>query len=168
MAASHRNAASALLRRTGLLAGILAVLAGILGMHVLTGTHSMHSPAALTAALTADASAATAHTGAAAGHGHAAHGAAATSPTHVASGKQVTASSSVEPCPCSCSDSCASTHTMTASCTPSGKTGSISVPLPGTAVFDVISNARAPGAVPVSYSYLPGGPSPGELSISRT
>lgn len=60
MAASHRNAASALLRRTGPLAGILAVLAGILGMHVLTGTHSMHSPAALTAA----ASGATVHTGA--------------------------------------------------------------------------------------------------------
>ncbi|MBT2551479.1 hypothetical protein [Arthrobacter sp. ISL-5] len=162
MAASHRKAAPALLRRTGLLAGILAVLAGILGMHVLTGTHSMHSPAALTAG----ASGATVHTGAAAGHVHAAQGAAATSPTHVDSGKQVAASSSVEPC--SCSDSCASTHTMTVSCTPSGKTGSLSVPLPGTAVFDVVSNARAPGALPASYSYLPGSPSPGELSISRT
>lgn len=159
MAASHRNTAPALLRRTGLLAGILAVLAGILGMHVLTGTHSMHSPAALTAA-------ASGATGAAAGHGHAAHGAAATSPTHVASGGHDVASISVEPC--SCSDSCASTHTMTVSCTPSGKTGSLSVPLPGTAVFDVASNARAPGALPATYSYLPGSPSPGELSISRT
>ncbi len=50
MTASHRNVASAFLHRAGLLAGILAVLAGILGMHVITGSHSMHSPAALTAA----------------------------------------------------------------------------------------------------------------------
>lgn len=66
MTASHRNAVSAALHRAGLLAGLLAVLAGILGMHVLTGTHSIHAPAALTAA----ADAAMEHAEPAAAHGH--------------------------------------------------------------------------------------------------
>lgn len=161
MTASRRNVASAFLHRAVLLAGILAVLAGILGMHVLTGTHTMHSPAALTAA----AGAATVHTEPAAGHGHPAYGVADTSSPD-RTGGQIAASSSAEEC--SCSDSCAGMHTMTVSCTPSAKTGSLSVPQPGTAVFGIISNTRAPGAVSHSCSYLPDSPSPGELSISRT
>ena len=162
MTASHRNVASAFLHRAGLLAGILAVLAGILGMHVMTGSHSMHSPAALTAAAGTGAG----HTHPAAAHGHAEHAITDASPAHHSSDGHTAPSIVVEQC--SCSDSCASMHTMTVSCTPSGKTGSLSVPLPGTAVFGVISNATAPGAVPGSYSYRPGSPSPGELSISRT
>jgi len=75
MTASRRNVASAFLHRAGLLAGILAVLAGILGMHVLTGTHTMHSPAAITAA-------AMDHTESAAADGHPDHGAADTSSIH--------------------------------------------------------------------------------------
>jgi hypothetical protein len=162
MTASHRNAASAFLHRAGLLAGLLAVLAGILGMHVLTGTHSMHSPAALTAA----AGTATVHTESAAADGHAEHGVANASPAHLSSGGHNAPSAFVEQC--SCSDGCAGMPTMTVSCTPLGKTGSLSVPLPGTAVFGAISNARAPGEVTGFYSYFPGSPSPGELSISRT
>lgn len=161
MTASDRNAASAFLHRAGLLAGILAVLAGILGMHVMTGSHSMHSPAALTAA----AGAATVHAGTAPADGHPLHGTASTSSSH-RTGVQIASSSSAEEC--SCSDSCKSMHTMTVSCTPLAQTGSLSVPLPGTGVFGSISNARAPGAVPHTYSYLPGSPSPGQLSISRT
>jgi len=157
MTASRRNVASAFLHRAGLLAGILAVLAGILGMHVLTGTHSMHSPAAITAA-------AMDHTESAAADGHPDHGAADTSSIH-GTDVQVAGISIVEHC--SCSASCAGMPTMT-SCTPLGKTGSLSVPLPGTAVIGVISDARAPGAVPGPHSYLPCSPSPGELSISRT
>jgi hypothetical protein len=160
MTASHRNAASAFLHRAVLLAGILAVLAGILGMHVLTGTHTMHSPAALTAGT------ATVHTESAAADGNAEHGVADASPAHFSSSGHNAPSVFVEHC--SCFDSCAGMPTMTVSCTPLGKTGSLPVPLPGTAVFGVISHARAPGAVPGSYSYLPGSPSPGELSISRT
>ena len=162
MTASHRNVASAFLHRAGLFAGILAVLAGILGMHVITGSHSMHSPAALTAAVGTGA----VHTHSVAAHGHAEQGVTDASPAHHSS-EGHTAPSIVEE-QCSCSDSCASMHAMTVSCTPSGKTGSLSVPLPGTAVFGVIANATAPGAVPGSYSYRPGSPSPGELSISRT
>ncbi|GAA1258854.1 DUF6153 family protein [Arthrobacter pascens] len=162
MAASPRNVASVFLHRAGLLAGILAVLAGILGMHVITGGHSIHSPAALTAAAGAGAG----HTHSAAADGHAEQGATDPSPAHHSSDGHTAPSIVVDQC--SCSDSCASMHTMTVSCTPSGTTGSLSVPLPGPAVFGVISNARAPGAVPGSYSYRPGSPSPGELSVSRT
>jgi hypothetical protein len=57
---------------------------------------------------------------------------------------------------------------MTVSCTPLAKNGSLFVPLPGKGVFGSISNARAPRTVPLAYSYLPGSPSPGQLSISRT
>jgi hypothetical protein len=161
MTAPHWNIAAAFLRQAGLLSGILAVLAGILGMHVMTGTHSMHSPAAFTAT-----TAGTVHTEPSGADGHAAHGAPDTSPIHRSTGLENAASDSVEQC--SCSDSCTSLHTMTVSCTPSAKTGSLSAPLPGTAVFGIISNARAPGRVPGLFSYLPGSPSPGELSISRT
>ncbi|CAI3796873.1 hypothetical protein [Pseudarthrobacter sp. MM222] len=161
MPASDRNAATSFLERAGLLAGILTVLAGILGMHVMTGSHSMHSAAAITAA----AGAATVHTGTAAADGHPVHGTADTASSR-RTGVEIAASSSVQEC--SCSDGCTSMQTMTVTCTPLAKTGSLSVPLPGAGIFGSISNARAPGAVPLAYSYLPGSPSPGQLSISRT
>ena len=43
MAAAHRTAV-AFVRRAGLIAAVLAIIVGIFGMHVLTGTHGMHSP----------------------------------------------------------------------------------------------------------------------------
>lgn len=162
MTAAHRNAASAFLHRAGLLAGILAVLAGILGMHVITGSHSMHSPAALTAAAGTGAG----HTHSAAAHDHADPAITNASPAQLSSDGHMAPGIVVEQC--SCSDSCAGMHTMTVSCTPTGKTGSLAAPLPGTSVVGVNSDTSGPGAVPGSYSYLPGCPSPGELSISRT
>lgn len=161
MAASRRNAASAFFCRAGLLTCILAVLAGILGMHVITGSHGMHSPAALTAA-----HAATDHAGSTVADGHAAHGTPGTSSGHHSSGGHNADSVSGEEC--ACSGNSAGMHSMTVSCTPSGKTGSLAIPVPGTAVFGAVSSAGAPAAVPASYPYLPGSPSPGELSISRT
>ncbi|MCU1548296.1 MAG: hypothetical protein JWO29_1247 [Arthrobacter sp.] len=77
MTASHRNLA-AFLRRAGLLAGLLAIIAGIFGMHVMTGTHSMHSPAAVTAITDG------VHAGAAAADGHAVQQASGTSRAHPA------------------------------------------------------------------------------------
>ncbi|MFJ5699180.1 hypothetical protein [Arthrobacter sp. NPDC093139] len=161
MAASRWHAAFAFFCRTGLLVGILAVLAGILGMHVITGSHGMHSPAALTAA-----HAATDHAGSTAVGAHAAHGTPGTSSGHHSSGGHNADGVSAEEC--ACSGNCAGMHSMTVSCTPSGKTGSLTVPVPGTAVFGAVSNAGVHAALPGSYPYLPGSPSPGELSISRT
>ncbi|KRE47612.1 hypothetical protein ASG92_10295 [Arthrobacter sp. Soil736] len=159
-AAAHRTAA-AFLGRAGLVAAVLAIIAGVFGMHILTGSHAVHAPASAAAAGTA-----TVHTESAATDGHAEHGVANASPAHLSSSGHNAPSVLVEEC--SCSDSCAGMPTMMVSCTPLGKTGSLCVPLPGTAVFGGISNAGAPSAAPGSYSYLPGSPSPGELSISRT
>jgi hypothetical protein len=165
--ASHRNFAAAFLRHAGPLAVILAVVTGILGMHVMTGTLSMHFPAALTAA-----TAGTVHAQSAAATGHTGHlaagGPAADRPEAYGKGVVAPADSCSCSCSCSCSGDCTSLHTMTVSCIPSAKTGSLSAPMPGTAVFGKIRDPGAPGAAPVLYSYLPGGPSPGELSISRT
>ena len=147
------NFTTAFLHRAGLLAGILAVLAGILGMHVMTGTHSMHSPATVMASTPTGAEAQ-----AESAHDH-------TSSAYHASFAQGAAGAHEQ---CSCSDSCSGEHTMTVACTPSAKTGSLSAPMPGTAVFSVDSGAGAARTAPGLWSYLPDTPSPGELSISRT
>lgn len=161
MTAPVHGRMTAFLRRAGLLAGILAIIAGILGMHVMTGTHSMHAPAAVTAS--ADT---TVHAESAAADGHAGHQTAGTPAAHRASGAQdriVAAGQS-----CSCSGNCTGMQAMAASCIPSAQTGSLAAPLPGTPGFTVNVSAGMAGAATGHYSYLPGSPSPGELSISRT
>jgi len=45
--------AVAFLRRAGLLTAVLALIAGIFGMHVMTATHAMHSPATAPATVSA-------------------------------------------------------------------------------------------------------------------
>jgi hypothetical protein len=145
------------LRRAGLFATLLAVIFGILGMHVMTGTHF---PATVTAAVL------TPTTGA--GHaestpGHAGHGTPVTTLAYPSN--QDAAATSEQ---CSCSGSCVDGHAMTAACTPTAKTGSFTAPLPGTTVIAVISGGAADGMIPGLWSYLPDTPSPGELSISRT
>jgi hypothetical protein len=158
MTAAAKRLAMAFLRRAGGFAAVLAVIAGILGMHVMTGNHSMHSPAAMTAA-TAGAvhaeSPADSHSGY--------YQASGTHSTHQASGQDLAVASSGP-----CSDGCTGMQTMTTSCTPSAKTGSLTAPLPGTTVFGAVPAGLLSGGLPGVYSYLPGGPSPGELSISRT
>lgn len=154
-------AAGLLLRGAGLLAGVLAIIIGILGMHGMSGTHSMHSQAAISGATTVHMVPA-----ASAGAGsHEEHPSPAVSHAHPVSDGQDGFGS---PEQCSCSGSCSSTHGITASCTPSAKTGSLSAPLPGTALYGVISNPVPADAATGHWSYRPGSPSPGELSISRT
>lgn len=99
MAASQYCHATAFLHRIGLLCGILAITAGIFGMHVITGTHAMHAPAAVVAS--ADAAV---HPEPPASDGHEGHEAGGTSAAHQASGVQdriVAAGQS-----CSCSGNC--------------------------------------------------------------
>ena len=160
MTASHRYITAAFLRRTGLLVGLLAIIAGIFGMHVMTGTHSMHSPAAVTAITSG------VHAGAAAAEGgHGLHPASGTSRAHPEADISDTAGTPAQMC--SCSDCGTGMHAMTGSCIPSVKKGSLAAPSPGSTVF-VISPTGAAGTVSGHYSHLPGTPSPGELSISRT
>ena len=157
MTASAKRLLMILLRRAGGLAAVLAVIAGILGMHVMTGDHSMLSPATM-----ATTTAGAVHTASPVGGDSGRQVSAAHSPP-LASVQDVTGSPS-EPC----SGSCTSMQTMTVSCTPSAKSGSLTAPLPGTTLFGVIPGAGPAAALEGLYSYLPGSPSPGELSISRT
>lgn len=159
MTPSHRNLTAAFLRRTGLLFGLLAIVAGIFGMHVMTGTHSLHPPAAVTATSPG------VQAGAAAADGHAVHQASGTSRADPAADIRDAAGTSTQMC--SCSDCGNGRHAMTMSCIPSVKNASLAAPSPGSTVF-IISQAGAAGAVPGHYFHLPGTPSPGELSISRT
>ncbi|MBT2549659.1 hypothetical protein [Arthrobacter sp. ISL-65] len=144
----------------GGLAAVLAVVAGILGMHVITGNHSVHSMSAMSAGTAGTLQAM--HTDSAA-EGHSDHLASGTQAVQTAPGHEL-AGGSVDPC----CGSCTGVQAVTVSCTPSAKSGSLAAPLPGTTVFGAIPGAAAPGPVAGGYSYLPGSPSPGDLCISRT
>lgn len=159
----HGNFTTAFVHHAGLLAGVLAVIAGILGMHVMTGTHSSHYPAAITASGIAAPAADTGHSDSP--PGHAAHGAPVAALAYPQSSLQDEDRALEQ---CSCSGGCANRHAMTVACTPAAKTGSLSAPLPGTTVIGVSSSGATDGIAPGLWSYLPGTPSPGELSISRT
>lgn len=148
-----RRITTAFLPSAGLLALVIAIVAGILGMHVITAGHSGHSMAG--AAATAPAEATPAHDG---------HQEQQKHPEHQGTDAAVDAAPERD----SCSGSCPGLHTAAASCTPSAKTGSLSAPLPGTAALGSIFSAATAGPADVWYSYVPASPSPGELSISRT
>ncbi|WP_411374192.1 DUF6153 family protein [Arthrobacter sp. MPF02] len=118
-------AGPAALLRTGLLSAVLALVAGILGMHVMTPDHSVHG-----------------------GHTAAAHGVSFRAPD-------------------SCSSGCPGAEEAGASCIPLAKTGLLAaVPPPAAAAASLEPGRGIRGAA--GYSYVPPGPTPCELSISRT
>ena len=160
MTASHRTLTAAFLRRAGLLLGLLAIIAGLFGMHVMTGNHSRHAPAAVTAPTPG------VHAGSAATDGRAVHQGSGTTPVRPAAGLRDAAGTPAQMCPCS--GSCTGVHAMAGSCTLSVKTGSLSAPSPGITVVGAIPRAGLAGTGPGPYGHLPDSPSPGELSISRT
>jgi hypothetical protein len=147
MRESRGGRTAVLLCRSALLAGILAVIAGILGMHVMTGNHAAHSHQSL----------GTPSAPAAAAPDHAGHHDVVPPATDDDAAAQ-----------CSCSGSCSGMQAMGAPCTPSAKTASFTAPPPGDAGLAVYDRAGFNPAAPAAYSYLPGIPSPGDLSISRT
>ncbi|NUS36830.1 MAG: hypothetical protein HOQ04_10310 [Pseudarthrobacter sp.] len=135
---ARTRALAPLLRTAWLLAGTLALIAGILGMHVLTSSHASHAAAS----------------GYPAGHTAVAHSVAA----HSAAVQ--------DPASASCGDACPAVHEAGAPCIPLAPTGPVSVPPPpdAPAAFHVQPRDN-PSAV---YSYSPPGPTPCQLSISRT
>ncbi|MBT2595637.1 hypothetical protein [Arthrobacter sp. ISL-72] len=141
-------------RRAGLLGLILAITVGILGMHVLAADHSSHGGHGAISAQPSHASRADHEADHEADHG-------AASSHHPADVPTATAES------CSLGD-CAARHAMTVSCTPSAKKASLTAPLPGSTTIIVPPGYRFGGPVTGDYWYLPGTPSPLELSISRT
>jgi hypothetical protein len=156
MTAPAQPRAIAFLRRAGLLAAVLSVIAGIFGMHVLTATHAAHSPA--TAAANAH------HDSPAAGH----PGDHLPGPVLAADEPEMHDLAAIRAVQCADPGACTGRHVMTGFCTPSAKTGSLTAPLPGTAIIAGISDAGARAAISARWSYRPAGPSPGELCISRT
>ena len=141
----------ALLRHASLFLLVAAVIAGIFGMHVVTGSHSAHSVPAVAqaAALPAD------H------HGHSTAGSVNITAPHDATAFVNDSES------CS-SGSCPGAGSAEEHCIPSLKTGSLTAPLPGTGVASVAAGPTLLLESPSTWSYTPSGPSLNHLSISRT
>ncbi|MCE3291248.1 MAG: hypothetical protein K0Q84_185 [Arthrobacter sp.] len=194
MTATLTDRATLFLRRAGLLAGLLAIIAGIVGMHILTGSHNVH--------MTGSSAAAQPHHGEQTHHGVQPHHGAQTGtsvPAHhpvqphdvvaehsvpssyggqdqdnQANAVRVTAgvNTSSDPAPtagtfsCLGGDPCAGMSAVGGSCIPSGSTGSLAAPPPSTVSF--AADTQAPVAVASSYTHLPESPSPADLCISRT
>jgi hypothetical protein len=142
-----------LLRRVGVVAGVLAVIAGIFGMHIMTGSHSMPAATSTGAVQVGQA---------ASGHSDHAPGRASVPDTPAVHGMEALPDQSCH------SGSCTSMHTMWTLCVPSPGTTSLTAPVSvGTTTLTVhqIDNAAA---VESALSYIPKSPSPGDLCISRT
>jgi len=155
--AAARSFASMFLRRAGLFSLVLALVAGIFGMHVLNGHHLMHGPAS---AMTAPESAAHSHPSHSVGDP--ARGVTAVA-VETAAGEEMSAAAG---CP---DGDCSGTQAMTVSCIPAGKTGTLAAPVPGTAVFAAAQGRAGPaGQVTGCSAHWPATPTPCELSISRT
>ncbi|NQD89691.1 hypothetical protein HP499_18060 [Paenarthrobacter sp. CM16] len=163
MAAQRTIAGSALLTGT-LLAAVLAIITGILGMHVMTGTHSAHSAMTIPSQTPIIATGVLSTSGSPSDHaGH------RSSTSGVAVLQALTpAYGATFPAQCSCSGNCSSEHSMTAVCIPSAASGVLAAPVPAEAPSITAPSPASTFMVWCLWSYRPGGPSPGELSISRT
>lgn len=164
-----------LLLRGALVAGVLAIIAGILGMHVLTANHAAHGThtAAVEAAgaLVAEVHATGMHAaGAAHAAGahprtaHAEHG--HTEAAQVEAG-QADQDHEAPAGATSCGGSCQSMQESGTACIPSAQAGILALFPPhqtGT-VFHAFAARSGPGA---AYAYTPPSPTPCDLSISRT
>ncbi|WP_284981392.1 hypothetical protein [Arthrobacter sp. efr-133-TYG-118] len=147
-----RGRAAAFLLRMGLLAGLLSIIAGIVGMHVMAGGHSMHAAPVVSPAAVA-------------------------SPLHAVHTDAESASlpdkAAVQPAASPPAPSCASAGTCTgmsashAVCVPAPGHNTLTAPLPGVPPYATTGTAEA-GALVSGYSHRPGSPSPGDLCISRT
>lgn len=147
---------TAFLLRAGFLTAALAIIAGIFGMHVMTGAHHMTPGLGMTAAgpSTLQLQAMTA------GHSHVTGtttGAAAIE-TAVTGGSSST---------CAPAGSCPEMSAGDGACVLAPGNTTLSAPMPGTAAYELPAIGAA-AALSSTYSYSPGSPSPGELCISRT
>ena len=150
--------AIAFLRRAGLFTAVLALIAGIFGMHVMTATHAIYFPATAAATVSAH------HGSSPAGHAGE-HPPGPSSAPELPAAQDPAGSRTVQ---CTDSNHCTTMQSMTAPCTPAPKTGSLAAPLPGTGITARNTTAGTQSTISARWSYLPGSPSPGELCISRT
>jgi hypothetical protein len=176
MAAAFMSHAATALRRGFLLVGLLAVVAGFLGMHIMTGMHGAHAMTAVTSSTEpAGPSSQTAHSPASHSGAHAlsagitAHDSMAP-PSATPPGPGLTGNSrTAEPsAPCVCQSSCTDPASMHSACVPSAAVTSLAAPPPGAAPTSIHTPDPRGNDAARTYSYLPASPSPGDLSISRT
>ncbi|WP_427007720.1 DUF6153 family protein [Pseudarthrobacter sp. H2] len=152
MTATGSGRAVAFLKWAALLAGMLAIIAGILGMHIMTGSPGMPASAA--------------------GHGAAmpqvmqpsAEVKPAPGPAAV---QGIPGAASLSGRSCADKGGCATMSAMDAVCIPSPGNASLAAPLPGTTPLPADDATRSSSGF-TTYAYLPGSPSPGQLCISRT
>lgn len=157
MTTASRGRLIALLLRAGFLAAALAIIAGIFGMHIMTGSHSM---SALATPMAADDHAAVQlHTSG----GHSSQGAAEPAAVQMTPAAAAAGSSAT----CSSSGICPEMSAGGAACVPAPANTSLTAPLPGTAPYAVPDFTRT-AALGTNYSHSPDSPSPGDLCISRT
>ncbi|SDL44550.1 hypothetical protein SAMN04487916_10943 [Arthrobacter sp. ov407] len=175
MAAAFMSHAAAALRRGFLLMGVLAIVAGFLGMHILTGVHGAHAMTAVTSSTEpAGSSSPTVHSLASHPGAHALQGRTTghdsmALPPAATAGPELTADSraAAPAASCVCQSSCADLALMHSACVPSAAVTSLAAPPPGMAPTSIHTpDSRGDGA-DRTYSYLPASPSPGDLSISR-
>ncbi|TQJ38207.1 hypothetical protein FBY33_0202 [Arthrobacter sp. SLBN-112] len=143
---------ASLLRRAWLLAGTLAVIAGLLGMHVLTAGHASHGAAshAAPAGTTVVADSAVG--------GHASHAG------HPAAAATTDAAALA---PDTCGGSCPRARESAAPCVPTAPGSPVTV-VPPQATLAVLPLRPAAGNPGPAYAYLPPSATPCDLSISRT
>ena len=189
MSAADATGPVAVLRRAALLVGLLAVIAGFLGMHIIAGSHALHaqsSPPGSIQTSTAPHAAGQARSEQAAGHtgGHSSHRAAGTfsqaydGPAAAETASVLTPAAATPaaatgggtqaPASCSCRGGCAEAPAVHVGCVPSPAGASLSAPQPGTTLVGAQPWSAARADRPSGYAYLPGTPAPGDLSISRT
>lgn len=145
---------AAFLLRAGILAAALAITAGIVGMHIMTGP--LHAGAAQS--MPAAASPVELQT-LPAGHSHAP----GMSMEDAVAAQPVPGSSSS----CAAAGSCPEMSAGVDACVLLPGNASLTAPAPGTAPY-ALPGVGAAAAASINYSHSPGSPSPGDLCISRT
>jgi hypothetical protein len=182
MPAATPARAAAWLRRAVLLTALLAVIAGFLGMHILSGSHGMHSqaplsgtagPAAEHAAAPAPAPSHNTHSSPGTHSGHqpgssAEAGSMAPPPGPDVVPASVASGGTEVPPSCVCQGGCGEKPAMHVGCTPSPAGATLSAPQPGSALPAARPWTAGQTDFPSGYAYRPGTPSPNDLSISRT
>lgn len=145
MSRNTTGVATAFLRKMGLRAAVLSIIAGIFGMHVISPAHSaQHQAAAHQQTVSQHRASVHAHAGV----------------------PDVAAAWSMEHC--SCSGDCPGMKVAPAPCTLSTNTTTLAAPFPGSTWAGVNTDVRAANQATAFWAFHPSSPSPGELSISRT
>jgi hypothetical protein len=160
--------------RAALFLGVLAILTGFLGMHVLASSHAQHGPGAVTgisagthASHAPPSTAAAPKAQAALAHGPA-QGTAQGTALNPASARPMGSSAPEPPPSCVSYGETGEMSVQHASCVPAPATAGLSAPPPGTSSFAGPEPAVAASGALCAYTYAPASPTPGELSIRRT